>query len=341
MATIRDVAKQAGVSVSTVSYALSGERPVTRATRERVLVAVNSLGFRANSVAQSLKTGRAMVFALIIPDILNPFFTLVARGAEDCARERGYSLVLCNSMVDFAREEEYLGLAQSRRVDGVIYMPGSAAAHPVLNDLVRERFPIVIIDEQVSDVQTASIFVDNLSGGLEVGRHLGNLGHRRVAIIGGPPRLSTVTARIRGVLEGLMECGVSVQPDHIVFGDYGIESGRAAMREILHLGGVTGVFAANDMMAIGALQEARDQGLSVPENISVVGFDDIPLAAMISPSLTTVEQPALSMGRLAIDLLLETMAGKKEDPSHITLETKLHIRASSAAPSFHAAASAS
>lgn len=332
MATIRDVAKRAGVSISTVSYALTRERPITDEARDRVLEAVRTLGYRGNSVARSLKTGRTMILALVIPDILNPFFTLVARGAEDCARERGYSLVLCNTMVDPDREEEYLWLAQSRRVDGVIYMPGSGASHPVLNELAQQGFPIVVIDEQVPDVESASIFVDNFSGGQLVGRHLGELGHRTVGIIGGPPQLSTVPARLRGALAGLAEWGVTVPSDYIVYGDYEIESGRAAMRRLLQIDGVTAVFAANDMMAIGALQEARDQTLAVPEDLSVVGFDGIPFAAMISPALTTVEQPALHMGGLAVDLLLKELARDGEYSRHITLETHLHIRASTAPP---------
>jgi LacI family transcriptional regulator len=331
VATIRDVARRAGVSISTVSYVLTGERHIGPDTRQRVLEAVNALGYRGNFVARSLKTGRTMVLALIIPDILNPFFTLVARGAEDAAREWGYSLVLCNTTVDPDREEEYLQLAQSRRVDGLIYMPGSDRFHPELHQLVRQRFPVVVVDEQVPDVDAASIFVDNRGGGRLAGRHLGELGHRRVGIIGGPPGLSTVPARIQGVLDGLAEHGVEVPPQHIVYGDYQLESGREAMRALWRTDGpLTAIFAANDLMAIGAMQEARDWGLSVPQDISIVGFDDIPLAAMISPALTTVEQPAVIMGHAAVEVLVDALSSGEERREHRTFDTHLHVRASTA-----------
>lgn len=330
MTTIRDVARQAGVSISTVSYVLSGERPVTATTRERVMTVVTDLGFRSNDLARSLKTGRSMTLGLIIPDILNPFFTTVARAAEDAASAHGYNLILCNSCNDAAREQGYLGLLRSRRVDGLIYMAGSGNPHKNLRALARQGFPLVIIDEEIQGVDTTSIFVRNREGGIQAGQYLALLGHRQVGIIGGPPALKTAQDRLDGVRAGLARHGVAVTPERIIHADYQIDGGRAAMRRLLDAADtLTAVFAANDMMAIGALNEAHDRGIAVPHDLSIVGFDDIPLATMISPALTTVEQPAPAMGRQAVVLLLAMMAPDLTPPGRrIMLDTRLRVRAS-------------
>ncbi len=203
MSTIRDVAHLAGVSVSTVSYALTGERPISPETRDRVLLAARSLGYQANDVAKSLKTGRTMSLGLIIPDILNPFFTVIARAAEDTASAQGYSLMLCNSCNDATREQRYLDLLRSRRVDGLIYMAGSSVPHATLRALVEHGFPLVIIDEELEGIDATSVLARNYEGGFALGEYLARLGHRHIGIINGPPELKTAQARLAGFMDGV------------------------------------------------------------------------------------------------------------------------------------------
>ena len=336
MTTIRDVARLANVSVSTVSYALSRERRIREDTRDRVLDAIDALGYRANDVARSLKTGRTLTLGLIIPDILNPFFTVVARAAEDTAIDAGYSLMLCNSCNDAAREYGYLGLLRSRRVDGLIFMAGSGTPHRALRALIRQGFPIVIVDEELAGIEATSIFVQNYEGGRQAGEHLAQLGHRRVGIIGGPPALKTARDRVAGVRDALADHGVAIDPDCILAAEYQIECGRDAMKRLLDRPiQPSAVFAANDMIAIGATQQAEAEGLNVPDDISIVGFDDVPLAAMIAPALTTVAQPMRTMGRRAVELLLQVIRERPVAHARVTLETELRVRASTGpAPAF-------
>ena len=329
MTTIRDVARLAAVSVSTVSYALTGERPISAATRARVLVAARSLGYQPNALATSLKTGRSMTLGLIIPDILNPFFTVIACAAEDAARAQGYSLVLCNSANDAEREQEYLQLLRSRRVDGLIYMAGSSVPHATLRALVQQGFPLVLIDEELSGIDAASLAVRNYEGGAAVGAHLAELGHRCVGVIGGPPALRTAQARLAGLLAGLALYGVQVPPERLLVGDYQLESGQAAARRLLDADpAISALFAANDLMALGALREAQSRRLAIPGAVSIAGFDDIPLASLVSPALTTVSQPAQTMGEQAIALLLAQIQGRCASSRQVVFGTHLRVRGS-------------
>lgn len=329
MATIRDVARLAGVSVSTVSYALNGERPISAETRARVLAAARGLGYQPNAVATSLKTGRSMTLGLIIPDILNPFFTVIAWAAEDAARAHGYSLMLCNSANDAAREQEYLRLLRSRRVDGLIYMAGSSVPHGALRSLVQQGFPLVLIDEELAGIAATSIVTRNYEGAAAMGAHLAELGHRHVGVIGGPAALRTAQVRNAGLLAGLAQYGVNVSPARMLDGDYQTESGRVAARRLLDADPIiTAIFAANDLMAIGVLREAQSRGLAVPGDLSIAGFDDIPPASLMAPALTTVAQPAQAMGEQAIDLLLALIRGSTAPGRQVVFGTQLRVRGS-------------
>lgn len=330
---MHDVARHAGVSVSTVSYVLSGERTVGPETRDRVMRAVEQLDYRINSVARSLKTGRTLTLGLIIPDIMNPFFTLVARGVEETAGASGYSVILCDSGGDAALEEGYLELLPSRRVDGLIYMPGTAVSHGQIRALARQGFPLIVIDESVEGIDVPSVVTRNWEGAMAMGEHLAALGHRQVDIIGGPLGLRTVKERSAGLVEALERHGVAL--GRVLPGDYQLDSGRTAMRALGELGSrSTAIFAANDMMAIGAMLEARSHGLRIPDDLSIGGFDDIPLASMLSPGLTTVSQPARAMGEEAAKLFLAVIQDRSSATT-VTLDTHLRIRGSTSPPLAH------
>lgn len=333
MFTIRDVARAAGVSVSTASLALRGDKRTSTGTRERVLFAAMELDYQPNNVAQSLKTGRTMTIGLIIPDILNPFFTVIAASAEDAACANGYSMVLCNSGNDAQREQGYLNLLRSRRVDGLIYMAGSSVPHAALGSLIDQGFPLVLIDEELEGIDSTSVMVRNYEGALALAEHIADLGHREIGVIGGPPELVTAQARLSAAIAGFARYGISVPSSRITFGDYQLESGRRATRALLSaFPEITAICAANDLMAIGAMQEAQSYGLQIPQDLSVTGFDDIPLASLVHPALTTVEQPTREMGRQAINLLLAQIGSRRPSARHVLLDPQLHIRDSVAAP---------
>lgn len=333
-ATIRDVAARARVSVATVSRVVNrSPHRVRPATRRRVLAAVRALGYDANIIAQGLKKRTTRTVALIVPDISNPFFPAIARGIEDAARARGYAVLLCNTYEDLDRERDYLTLLAKRMVDGVIFATvGSNTAH--LRALRREARPVVLVARGVEGLRIDTVLVDNYRGEFEATSHLIALGHRRIAHVTGPGSLHVAAERRRGYLEALAAAGLPPGEAIIVEGDFAAEGGRRAVRELLE-GGVsfTAVAAANDLMAIGAIEALRAGGRRVPEDVAVVGFDDITFASVVSPALTTVAQPKYRMGQMAMERLLQLMDGIDRSPRQTILSPQLVIRDSCGARS--------
>ncbi len=338
--TIRDVARAASVSVSTVSHVLSGKRPTSSSTRRRVQDAVALLGYRPNAVAQSLVWRRSFALGLVIPDIANPYFPALARGVEDEVRRRGYTLMLGNTDYDTAREAGYLDLLYAHQLAGVIYCPGEE--HSPTGDLLRrcarDGLPVVLVQGCVPGV--ATVGADNRLGGRLAAEHLLALGHRALGIVGARPLDEAVGEREAGFLEALRAAGRPTDRASVplVFGDHQIEGGRCAMAQLLASHPrVTAVFVLNDLMALGALQAAAAAGRRVPDDLSVVGFDDIPFAELAHPPLTTVAQPVRQLGEQAARLLLHLIeepappasAESSQSPS-LVLPTRLVVRASTA-----------
>jgi len=327
--TIRDVATRAGVSVATVSRVVNrSPHRVSPATQRRVLSAVRQLGYRVNIIAQGLKKRSTRTVALIVPDISNPFFPAIARGIEDAARERGYAVLLCNTYEDLARERAYLELLRKRMIDGVIFATvGSNTAH--LRALRRERLPVVLVARDVVGLRIDAVLVDNYHGEFEATSHLIGLGHRRIAHICGPATLHVVAERRRGYLRALEAAGVPGADAIVLEGDFTAEGGRQAIRTLLERGvRFTAVAAANDLMAIGAMEALRHAGRLVPEDVAVVGFDDITFASLVSPPLTTVAQPKYRMGQMAMARLLELMDRRDGGPRQTVLPARLVVRES-------------
>lgn len=328
-ATIRDVAARARVSVATVSRVVNrSPHRVNPATQRRVLSAVRALGYHANIIAQGLKQRRTRTVALIVPDISNPFFPAIARGIEDRAQERGYAVLLCNTYEDLARERAYLELLRKRMIDGLIFATvGSNTRH--LRTLRREHLPVVLVARDVEGVPIDAVLVDNFRGEFEATSHLISLGHRRIAHIAGPPSLHVASERRRGYLRALEAAGVPQQDALIVEGDFSADGGRNAVYALLKQeAAFTAVAAANDLMAIGAMEALRHSGMRVPDDVAVVGFDDITFASLVSPALTTVAQPKYRMGQLAMDRLLALMDGIGGRPKHTVLPPQLVVRES-------------
>jgi len=327
--TIRDVAARAGVSVATVSRVVNrNPHRVSPATRRRVLSAVQALGYRANIIAQGLKQRRTRTVALIVPDISNPFYPAIARGIEDRAQEHGYAVLLCNTYEDLTRERVYLELLRTRMIDGLIFATvGSNTRH--LRTLRREQLPVVLVARDVDGVPIDAVFVDNFRGELEATSHLIGLGHRRIVHIAGPASLRVASERRRGYLRALEAAGVPQQDAVVVEGDFSADGGREAVRTLLERNtGFTALAAANDLMAIGAMEVLRHAGRRVPDDVAVVGFDDITFASLVSPALTTVAQPKYRMGQLAMDRLLALMDGADGRPKQLVLPPELVVRES-------------
>ena len=305
--TIRDVARVAQVSMTTVSHALSSKRPVNPETAERIRAAIEHLGYVPHSGARSLQSGRALMIGLVVPDVSDPFFGALAVSVERSADELDFGVVLSSSISRAERDARYLNLLRSRSIDGLIYVAGEVRVDERLADLAR-RHPIVLADESVPGLESIPLVAaDHFQGGRIVAEHLRELGHTRAAVLTGPRGLRSAEERVSGFL--------SVLPDaQVVDGDFTEEVAYHRAAKLLSGGDPpTAVFASNDVSAFAVIDAARDRGLSVPDDLSVVGFDDVPLSARVSPALTTVRQPVDEIGRIAVEMLLSQISG---DPAH-------------------------
>lgn len=338
-ATQIDVARLAGVSQAMVSYVVNGNGAVKipDETRKRILEAMQTLGYVPNALARGLRSGRTKTIGLVIPDNANPFFAEVARFIENIGFENGFSVILCNSDYDLDKENAHVDVLLAKQVDGVIFCSsgGTSEAQQKLRD---GKTPWVTLDHDISGLQTGSVLIDYELGGYLATRHLLDLGHDRIGCITGPTQFSSSTERLDGYRQALHEAGRSVDPTLIVPGDFRIRGGEAAMLALLKLDHPpSAVFAFNDLMAIGAMQGARIHGLQVPAEMSIVGFDDIPLAEALYPTLTTIAQPISEIARVVMMILLGQVQGGAGVPApkafnRVVLKPSLVVRASSCAP---------
>jgi len=328
MATIYDVARRAEVSPATVSRVANGHANVDPALAERVRDAMRELDYRPNAVARNLRRSRTTLWAVIISDIGNPFFTSLVRGVEDVAQRAGYSVVLCNSDEDPGKEGQYVDAALAEQMAGVIISPAGKANH--VNRLVDARVPVVVIDRQQSGTHVDTVLVDNEHGAYLATTHLIESGYQRIACVTGPVGVFTATRRLRGYRRALEEHDRPYEEELVRHGDFREEGGYRAMAELLGpRPRPDALFAANNLMTVGAVECLVDSRIAVPDEMGVVGFDDVPWAHLVRPSLTTVAQPTYELGREAASLLTQRIADPERPPTTITLETKLQIRDSS------------
>ncbi|MFQ5855047.1 MAG: LacI family DNA-binding transcriptional regulator [Anaerolineae bacterium] len=325
-----DVARRAGVSPATVSYVINdGPRPVSAETRAKVLEAIRELGYRPSAVARSLRRQKTTTLGLIVPDTNNPYFAEVARGIEHIAFESGYTVILCHSGYDPERELQYVDVLREERAAGVIWIPATANFEPA-HELAEYGVPVVVLDRLAPGEQVPSVVADNFRGGYAATEHLINLGHRRIGCIARPVDLSHSQDRIYGYQAALRDHSRPADDALIAKGGFRLENGRKATFYLLDLDPPpTALFAYNDIMAIGALRAAHERGLRVPQDFSIVGFDDIAQAAFTCPALTTVAQQKFDMGRRGAELLLGLIAGKTLPVGAQTpLEVRLIVRES-------------
>jgi LacI family transcriptional regulator len=330
-ATIGDVAQRAGVSVSSVSRYVHGEHVRTAAAIEE---AIATLGFRPSHAAQTLKLGRTMTIALVVPDVTNPFFAAVVRGAETVTSQEGYTILLANTDESPDRERVVLD-GMIGRVDGILLAPASEDdENPLM--LRRAGLPVVFIDRRTrtADGEPDVDTVHNRGGTRAAIDHLVEHGHRRIAIVSGPAESTPGRERLEAFRETLAAHGISVPDDYVQFGGFREQGGREATERLLQLTDrPTAVFVANNVMTLGALQALLAAGVRVPEDLSIIGFDDHPFAGLLAAPLTVVDRPMEEQGRVAMHLLLNRITGQDESaPRRIVLDTVLVERRSCAGP---------
>jgi LacI family transcriptional regulator len=319
--TLRDVATRARVHPSTASRALNlaTRSSVSAATAARVLDAATSLGYRPNSLARGLRTNRTFTIGMVVPDLTNPLFPPIARGLEDRLNEHGYQLILANTDDDDAKEQAVLAMMSTRRVDGLV-LATARPSHPTLGDLAAAHAPIVLVNRG-SDEAVSSVTGDDHAGvGLAV-RHLVELGHERIAFVGGSRATPTGLARYQSFMAWSESEGVGFDPQLVAFAESFTErSGASAFAELLDRGAAfSAVVTGNDLIALGVYDVARERGLRIPEDVSVVGYNDIPFCENFHPPLTTIRIPHRQIGVKAAELILAAV----EDPDATMVSLRL------------------
>jgi len=311
--TIADVARASGVSKTTVSHVLSGKRPVGSLTRDRVERAVADLGYRPNRLARSLRTNRTHTIALVVPDITNPYYPIVARGVEDAMAADGYRTFLCNTDDLQEREREFLHDVAARRVDGIA-ISSFHLETPLVATIAASGTPVVSIGERVEHDAIDSVIADDERGAYDATMRLVERGAGPFALIEGSP--GTGQDRSAGFRRALSESGLAFDPRLVRAGSWTRQGGAKAMRALLETDPrPRGVFCENDLMAIGAIDVTRELGLRVPHDVALIGFDDIEAASLVTPALTTVLNPAYEEGQVTARFLLTRIEGGYEGPA--------------------------
>jgi LacI family transcriptional regulator len=328
--TLHEVAQRAGVSAMTVSRVVNGRGRVDSETRQRVEEAIQALDYVPNRIARGLISQKTQTIGIIVPDIVNPFFAPVVRGAESAARKAGYRVLLCNSEGDLRLEREYIEDLVAHRVEGLLLAPASDRSRSSILSLLRGGFPLVLIDRALPDADCDLIVSDNTQGARRLIEHLIAIGHREIAHVSDAEDTSTGRERLRGYREALEAAGIPFQPELVIRTTVDRIGGYRAAQEILarHLL-PTAIFAVNNMTAVGTMEALRERNLSVPKDMGLVCFDDVEHLAVVSPILTVIDQPAETFGSLGVQLLLERMTGKANSrPRRIILQTDLIVRQS-------------
>jgi len=332
MVTIKDVARRAGVSVATVSRVMNKSGPVSPEAAERIREAAAALHYVPHGGARSLITSKTSTIGVLLPDLYGGFFSEMIRGIDQTAQWHGYHLLLSGSHNRRAEMEAAMR-AMRGRTDGLIAMSPHFDAATLVENLP-PSLPVILLSCEARDDEYQVIAIDNAGGAEAMVRHLIALGHRRIAMVKGEEGHFDTAERLEGYRRALLEAGISPNPDYEAQGDFSEASGHRAVQELLALSAPpTAIFCANDSMAIGGLRAVHDAGLHVPEEVTVTGFDDIPLAHYLSPPLTSVHAPIFEMGERAATRLIAALKGEPvSERRHERLATKLVVRSSCAAP---------
>lgn len=330
MANIYDVARRAGVSVATVSAVVNKSSYVSPPLETRVQQAIRELNYTPNLLARSMAQQKTLTLGVLIPDIANPFYTEIVRGIEDRATKSGYTILLGSSDNQLPKEELYLRLFLSKRVDGILMVKAPGGLSPDLLVTLRSGAPpLVLLGREFPALRADTVVADDFGGGFIATRHLLSLGHRRIGLVRGMSGTSTTDGRLAGYRDALRRARIAQNAALVVEGDYRIDSGYAAGMQLLAQK-PTAVVVTNYMMTIGFLKAANELGLKCPADISIVSYDDFVWNDVFPPRLTSVVQPKYSMGHTSADLLLARMAGKHKRPKSVVLANDLKERSSTA-----------
>ena len=329
--TIHDVAQEANLSIATVSRALNRPETVTTKTRERVLRAVERKGYRPDAIGRSLRLGRSQSIGLIVSDIRNPFYASITKAVEDVAYGRGYGVLICNVDEQPERAHEALQFLAAHQVSGVIHVP-TGESLDTLQELTARGVPIIDLD-RLSGLQGAgAVIADNRSGARLAAEHLLSLGHRRIATIAGPQHLTTGQERLEGFREALAAAGLDLAAPYLEYGDFRENSGMLAAQRLFSLDvPPTALFVANNEMMAGALGAVLASHINIPDDLSLIGFDDARWAKYMHPPLTVIAQPTEEIGRLAVQQLFDHLDAEAPTRIHV-VKTQLLIRASTGPP---------
>ncbi|TVX92723.1 LacI family DNA-binding transcriptional regulator [Paenibacillus agilis] len=331
MATIYDIAKQANVSAMTVSRVINNTGRVSEKTRTKVKQVMEEMHYIPNSVARCLVTQESKVLSLLITDISNPFFTMMARGAEDMAHKYGYRLMFGNSDENLDKERQYVEMILSMRVDGVLFAPSNDMSIEHLRWLERQNVPFVLLDREVPGITCDTVLGDSRIGAKQLVRELIKRGHRRIALVNGLENVSTARERRLGYEDALVEAGLPIEENFMMSSSYVHDKQQFTLSHWLHAEPdkrPTAIFAANNMLAMSVLNKLEEEGVKVPEQISVASYDDLGMLEQVNPFLSVVSQPAYEFGQQGIQMLLERIRNRNQGPQSVKLPCEIHINRS-------------
>ena len=328
--TLKDVAKRAGVSSMTVSRVINGREGVDVETQKKVEAAIESLDYVPNRIARGLMSQKTATIGLIVPDVVNPFFSQVVRGTEATARKAGFRVLLCNSEGDLRLERDYIEDLVSHRVEGLLLAPATDESRHSVFPLLRREFPLVLIDRSLPDLDSDMVVSDSASGACRLVEHLISIGHREIAHVTDADDTSTGRERLRGYVQALAAAGIPFREELVLRTTVDRMGGYRAMQQIFDLERLpTAIFTVNNMTVVGAMQALRERGMAVPDDMALVCFDDVEHLAVLSPLLTVIDQPAETFGSLGAQLLLERISGKAgKRRGRLVLQTDLIVRLS-------------
>ncbi|PKH19154.1 DNA-binding transcriptional regulator CytR [Enterobacterales bacterium CwR94] len=331
-ATMKDVAERAGVSTATVSRALTNPEKVSVTTRRKVEQAVIDVGYTAQGAARTARRYDSKTILVIVPDICDPFFSEMIRGVEVTAAQEGYLVLIGDCAHQNQQEKSFLNLMLTRQIDGMVLL-GSNVPFDTQHDDQRNLPPMVMANEFAPELGLPTVHIDNLTAAFEAVSHLQQKGHRRIACIAGPDHMPLCHYRLQGYIQALRRSGIPVDPTYIVRGDFTFEAGTQALAQLMTLEEPPqAIFCHSDILALGAMKQAKELGLRIPEDLSLIGFDDIELSRYSDPPLTTIAQPRFEIGCEAMLLLLEQLQGKNVSTGSRLLDFEIKRRGSTAPP---------
>ena len=325
-ATMKDVAEKAKVSTATVSRALMNPEKVSQATRNRVEEAAVALGYLPHTLSRNTRRNDSRTLLVIVPDICDPFFSEIIRGIEITAAKQGYLVLIGDCAHQNQQEKTFIDLIISKQIDGMLLL-GSQLPFDASREEQRNLPPMVMANEFAPELELPTVHIDNLTAAFNAVNYLHELGHQRIGCIAGPEEMPLCHYRLQGYVQALRRSGITIDPHYIARGNFTYEAGANALKQLLALPQPpTAVFCHSDVMALGALSYAKRQGLKVPDDLSIIGFDNISLAEFCDPPLTTVAQPRFDIGREAMLLLLDQLQGQSVSSGSRLLDCELIIR---------------